>query len=162
MLVGKGLIVIGYPGIGKTTAANELSNCVDLESSYFVNNLRYCELAMNIANQGNIVFVSSHKMVCEYFNRVPFLENVAKAIIICPRTTMKDEWIKKLEERYENSGLEKDWRALEFVRYNYTKSIVDLCSRYENLPVYQIEAMDYKLCDYIHYCRNQILNEFAG
>lgn len=147
--MGKGLIIIGYPGIGKTTAAIELSNCVDLESSYFDNKLRYCELAMDIAYQGNIVFVSSHKRVCEYFNSVPFRENVAKAIIICPRTTMKDEWIKKLEERYENSGLEKDWRALEFVRYNYTKSIVDLCSRYENLPVYQIEAMDYQLCDYI-------------
>ena len=146
----KGLIVIGYPGIGKSSLAKKMDNCVDLESSYFDNFERYCTLAMDIADQGNIVFVSSHKRVCEYFNTVPFLENVAKAIIICPRSTIKDEWIKKLEERYENSGLEKDYRALEFVRYNFESSIVNLCSRYENLPVYQINAMDYRLKDYVN------------
>lgn len=146
----KGLIIIGYPGIGKSSLAKKIGNCVDLESSYFDDFKRYCTLAMDIADQGNIVFVSSHKRVCEYFNTVPLLENVARAVIICPRTTMKDEWIKKLEERYENSGLEKDYRALEFVRYNFESSIVNLCSRYENLPVYQINAMDYRLKDYVN------------
>lgn len=37
--------------------------------------------------------------------------------------SLKDEWIKKLERRYKNSGSEKDKRALEHVREFYESDI---------------------------------------
>ena len=67
----KGLIIIGYQGIGKSTAAKHIPNSIDLESSLFkIDNKRhedwymvYAKIAVNLARQGYIVFTSSHKKV---------------------------------------------------------------------------------------------------
>ena len=98
----KGLVIIGYQGIGKSSLAG-WNKCIDLESgNFFVGNKRaddwyipYCQTALNIANQGYTVFVSSHKEVREFLSTAPLPENVARVVVICPRRTLRDEWIKR-------------------------------------------------------------------
>ena len=85
----KGLVIIGYQGIGKSSLAG-WNKCIDLESgNFFVGNKRaddwyipYCQTALNIANQGYTVFVSSHKEVREFLSTVPLPENVARVVVI--------------------------------------------------------------------------------
>ena len=70
----KGLIICGYPGIGKSSIAG-WNNCIDLESSYFSRDekgfalcdtdwvTRYCKLAFDLARQGFTVLLSCHELV---------------------------------------------------------------------------------------------------
>lgn len=148
----KGLIVLGYPGIGKSSCGGT-DGCVDLESSYFDHNESYCQVAESIADQGYTVFVSTHPNVVEYFsNKTWFLPNVSRAIIFCPQQSMKEEWIKRLRERWISTGTGKDLRALRRAEYFFTEDIDSLFKA--DLPVYQPEAIDYDLRHYICKMRN--------
>lgn len=152
----KGLVIIGYQGIGKSSLAG-WNKCVDLESgNFFVGNKRaddwyipYCQTALNIADQGYTVFVSSHKEVRELLSTVPLPENVARVVVICPRRTLRDEWIKRLQERYDRTQLAKDYKALMNAKERFADNIVELCSC--GLPVMQISAMDYNLKNYVYW-----------
>ena len=60
-------IIIGYPGVGKSTAASDYFNLIDLESSFFLktNPLwadEYYSLAFDLYKQGFKVCVSSHNI----------------------------------------------------------------------------------------------------
>lgn len=151
----KGLVIIGYQGIGKSSLAG-WSKCVDLESSnFFVGNKRaddwyipYCQTALNIADQGYTVFVSSHKEVREFMSTVPLHENVSRVVVICPRRFMRDVWIERLQERYDRTQLVKDYKALMNAKERFEDNIVELCSC--GLPVVQISAMDYNLKNYVY------------
>jgi len=109
----KGLIVCGYPGVGKSSIAG-WNKCVDLESSYFsyrpaydvhdgicvnipvrtdVWTKQYCPIAINLANQGFIVMTSYHKSVIEYFMSAIYPKNVSGAVIFAPDRRYKKEWI---------------------------------------------------------------------
>lgn len=67
------MIIIGYPGIGKSTLAGKDHKFIDLESSNFkIEDERsedwykvYCKVAEDLSRQGYIVFVSSHLAVRE-------------------------------------------------------------------------------------------------
>lgn len=151
----KGLIVIGYQGIGKSTIAGRYKS-IDLESSnFFVGDKRaddwyipYCQTALSLANQGYVVLTSSHKAVVDCFKATaPLPKNVGAVIVICPTRTLKDEWIKKLEDRYEKTHTARDYKALMNAKDRYNENIVELCSC--GLPVIQINAMDYRLSGYI-------------
>lgn len=151
----EGLIIIGYQGIGKSSLAGR-SRCIDLESgSFFVGDKRafdwyipYCQTALNIANQGYTVFVSSHKVVVDFLKSVSLPENVARIVVICPRRTMREEWIEKLQTRYDKTKLWKDYKALENAKDRYEENIAELCGC--GLPVIQVNAMDYCLKDYVY------------
>lgn len=121
----RGLIVCGYPGIGKTSIAGR-HNCIDLESSLFSHDIdgdpidpniwvpRYCEVAKDLARQGYTVLTSTHKRVIETFEQKKESDNVPK-VIFCPRVEMKDAWVKRLKERYAKIPSEKNRRAYEYV-----------------------------------------------
>lgn len=160
----KGLIVIGYQGIGKSSCAGK-DNCIDLESGCFwIGGERdeywyipYCQIAMDLANQGYTVFTSSHKCVYEFFKFVPFLPNVGKAVIICPRMEFRNEWIDRLQKRFDKTGLYKDYKALMNAKERFNENIQELMRN--GLPVYQPAAMDYDLMDYVRKARNDWCNE---
>lgn len=127
-----GLIVIGYQGIGKTSIAREHIECIDLESSVFkIDGVRdpnwyvvYVRQAIRLAQQGYIVFVSSHKCVrdelAQYYAR-------SYAILpIFPNTHLKDEWVKRLKKRYKNDPSEKNRIAWKDAKTNFDAEIVDL------------------------------------
>lgn len=151
----KGLIIIGYTGIGKTEFSKMTSRTVDLESScFYVNNERaenwyvpYCQLAMSIANQGQIVFVSSHPEVIDTLHTLPMGENVRGIVIICPQLYLRFDWSKRLHDRYEKTKLEKDAKALEHVDNSFGEDIAMLANA--PFPVYQIADMKYDLWHYV-------------
>lgn len=157
----KGIIIIGYPGIGKSSCGGK-DNCIDLRSEdFYIHGKRndnwytaYCQTAISLAEQGYTVFVSSHEGVQDFlcYSEQPRLRKI-KVFVLCPRRIMKDEWIERLRERYFRTKLDKDYRALKHVEENYEEDIAMLCG-YLRLPVYQPEAMDYDLMDYVKRMRN--------
>ena len=91
------MIIIGYPGIGKSTLAGQ-NNYIDLESSNFWNKgkrpddwyIYYCNIALDLSRQGYVVFVSSHEAVR---NRLKYAITDERIICIYPSLELKDEWI---------------------------------------------------------------------
>ena len=123
------MIVIGYQGIGKSSLAGRNNRFIDLESGNFlVDGKRaddwykpYCQIAEHLSQQGYIVFTSSHEVVRKQ------LENSSETIVVAyPSIELKDEWIDKLEIRYANSGLEKDYKALMNAKDRYEENIKEL------------------------------------
>lgn len=156
--MAKGLIVIGYQGIGKSSCAG-IDGCVDLESgNFYIGDQRnpewyipYCQIAMHLADQGYTVFVSSHLNVVQTLKTMPRMPNVGGIVIFCPRHDMKYGWIQRLRNRYEKSQLWKDKKALDNAAERYDDSIDELYD--SGLPIYQPYALDYDLMNYIHRMR---------
>ena len=127
------MIIIGFPGIGKSTLASNNDKFVDLESSYFktpsVRNddwvVDYCKLAEILSRNGHVVFVSSHRAVRDYLAKMDTSETVA---CIFPSERIKYEWLKKLEHRYMLTGLDKDYRSFIRARDHYDDDIRELYS----------------------------------
>lgn len=123
------MIVIGYQGIGKSTLAKNNLKYIDLESSCFwINGKRYddwyiayTQMAENLSRQGRIVFVSSHEVV-----RNALKYSAEKVICCVPSPKLKIEWIHKLKERYEQTGLEKDYRAYMNAFDRYEENINEI------------------------------------
>jgi tRNA uridine 5-carbamoylmethylation protein Kti12 len=140
------MIYVGYPGIGKSTLAKTLPNCIDLESNNFwVDGKRiddwykvYANIAKHLSDQGKIVFVSSHKLVREYMNEVGI-----EFTVILPNFIMKNEWVKKLMERYEAEPTEKNQRALDRAMISYEDDIMDLMAEKNNKII--IKNINYNL-----------------
>lgn len=158
----KGLIVIGYQGIGKSSLGG-WCKCIDLESSnFYINEHRnedwykiYCNIALNIANQGYIVFTSSHKEVREYFyqylNNLP--ANIGNIVIFCPQALQEKDWIDRLQTRYDKTNLDKDKRALDGAMERYEEDIYNLT--HSGFIYYQPKSVDYNLKNYIEKMRDQ-------
>ena len=99
------MIIIGYQGIGKSSATNLMDNTIDLESSNFfhpVTKVRpndwyeyYCNIAEDLSMQGNVVFTSSHEVV-----RKRLTGSYFTIVYIYPGLEMEDVWIDRLERRY--------------------------------------------------------------
>lgn len=123
------MIVIGYQGIGKSTIAGRDNKFIDLESdNFWVDGKRaddwykpYCKIAEHLSQQGYIVFTSSHEVV-----RKQLEGSSEEVVIVYPSLDLKDEWIAKLEKRYEESGLEKDYRALMNAKDRFEENIIEL------------------------------------
>lgn len=147
-------VVVGYQGIGKSTLAYTYSNVVDLESSnFYLCGSRipgwediYARLAIHIAAQGKVVCVSSHKAV-----RDALRDNIAGWAVdlyICyPDISIKNKWTTMLLERYQNSLLDKDYRAYVNAYDAYESSISDLASESSIFKKIVITSMDYDLSD---------------
>lgn len=141
------MIIVGYQGIGKSTLAKNHFQCIDLESSnFFVDGKRddnwykvYVNIAKHLSDQGNIVFMSSHKVIREYMN-----EQNIEFTVICPSLELKEEWLKKLRDRYVETKKDKDFRAWQNAVSGYDEQIKDLMN--EN-NVISLEIMDYQLAD---------------
>ena len=153
------MIIIGYQGIGKSTLAGQ-DNVIDLESGNFWNDgkriddwyIYYCNIAEHLSQQGYVVFVSSHEVVR---NR---LKQCSKENICCiyPSILLRDEWVKKLEDRYNETKLAKDYKAWKNAEYSYKVNISDLMMC--GFKHYEIEHMDYSLKDMVQYL--ETLDEF--
>ena len=155
----KGLIIIGYQGIGKSSCAGPANKCIDLESgNFFIGDRRaedwyvpYCQTAMSLAAQGFTVFTSSHKCVRDLLASMPKPENVGAVVVFCPRLSFHDVWIHRLQERYDRTGLWKDYKALANAQERYDENILELTD--SPLPVYLPDRIDYDLMDYVRKIR---------
>lgn len=125
------MIIIGYPGIGKSTLANKSDKYVDLESgNFWVDGKRaddwykpYCQIAEHLSEQDYNVFVSSHKVV-----REQLATSKQKVICCLPHLCLKDAWIARLKARYEASELTKDYRAWKMAEETFEDSVNDMSS----------------------------------
>lgn len=144
------MIIVGYQGIGKSTLAGT-NNCIDLESgNFWVDGKRaddwyksYCQIANHLSEQGYTVFTSSHEVV-----RKELEKSKEKVYLIFPSIELKDEWIDKLRNRYNTTGLEKDFKALANAEDRYEENIKEL--ERSNLMIYEIIGMDYNLSNIIN------------
>jgi hypothetical protein len=134
------MLIIGYPGVGKSSCCNMDSKFIDLESSNFIHQpgdtewaKSYVNVALDLHSQGFIVFISSHYVVRDLLidyckkNSVPreFL------LIIFPSLSLEDVWKKRIRERLERTTLEKDKRAYDRVLGHYVEDISSLI----NMPI---------------------------
>ena len=143
----KGFVIVGYQGIGKSTLANSCTGrYIDLESSnFFVDNNRasnwatiYVKIAESLANQGYVVFVSSHAEVRT------LLRNCRCDVgLIFPDASLQDAWILKLKNRYFETENEKDFKAWQNAKNLYESSIRDLMHSPKKSCV--IDDMNYNL-----------------
>ena len=144
------MIVIGYQGIGKSTLAGRDNKFIDLESgNFWIDDKRaddwykpYCKIAEHLSQQGYIVFVSSHEVV-----RKQLAKSNEIIAIVYPSIDLKDEWIKKLEDRYKKSGSEKDYKALMNAKDRYEENTKELCNDADKYSMFKIELtqMEYDL-----------------
>ena len=146
------MIIIGYPGIGKSTIGGKL-NCIDLESSSFFNSngVRpaewyeyYCNIANYLSKQGYNVLISSHASVTKKLIK----SSDEDIIIIAPSPLLKDEWVEKLRKRAKNTKSDKDFRAYINSKDNYDSNISNIINN-DKVKKYIIKNMDYKLEDII-------------
>lgn len=153
------MIVIGYQGIGKSTLAAKSFRYIDLESSSFwfddpetkqkIRHIMwyamYCNVAEDLSRQGYTVFVSSHQPV-----RERLLKSDEYVITCVPSLDLKDKWIKKLRLRYENSGLEKDYKAYMNAADSFTENVTEMMN--SGFDVLEVEDMDYDLKKLLEVC----------
>lgn len=153
------MIVVGYPGIGKSTLAGRDYKYIDLESgNFWIDGERaedwykpYCKIAEHLSEQGYIVFVSSHEVVRQYL-----VENSRELVVLVyPSIRLRSAWIDKLEKRYIKSGLEKEYKALINTKYNYVENIRELqesCIEYK----LEIDELSYDLEAMLIHLKNEI------
>ena len=153
------MIVIGYQGIGKSTLAAKSFRYIDLESSSFwfddpetkqkIRHIMWyamhCNVAEDLSRQGYTVFVSSHQPV-----RERLLKSDEYVITCVPSLNLKDKWIEKLRLRYENSGLEKDYRAYMNAADCFTENVTEMMN--SGFDVLEVEDMDYDLKKLLEVC----------
>lgn len=147
------MIIIGYQGIGKSTLANREKGYIDLESSCFrINGVRaddwykaYGNIALDLSRQGYDVFTSSHAVVREWIGSQ---NETGEKIVICyPADFLRDLWVKKLEDRYNKTGLQKDFAAWKNAEDRYVANIYEMIA---DADIYGFEkcclmSMDYDL-----------------
>lgn len=143
------MIFIGYQGIGKSTLAG-YNRYIDLESgNFWINGKRdenwyipYCNIAEHLSGQGYRVFTSSHKVVRNCLSTLK-----EDCFVVYPALHLKDEWIAKLKSRYENSKLDKDYKAYMNAVDRYEDNIKEIANSRFNCI--QIDSMDYNLDELI-------------
>lgn len=140
------MIVIGYQGIGKSTLAEKKAGYIDLESGCFWHNgkrsddwyIYYCQIAEHLSSQGNVVFVSSHKQVRDYLK-----SSNERIVCIYPAIYLGEEWKKKLRDRYDKTGLDKDRKAWLNAEDRYHVNIAEMMMC--GIPYAEIDSMNYDL-----------------
>ncbi len=147
----KGMIVIGYQGIGKSTTASKRDGVIDLESSNFkVNGERdenwyivYCRIAVSLACQGYIVLISSHECVrSELQKHNP--EDKYIVVLICPHYILKDQWIHRLHDRYIHDPSNKNYAAWKDAEAHFVDSIKSMTQDVA-FSIILLNSMDYDL-----------------
>lgn len=147
----KGLIIIGYQGIGKTSVASARNRIIDLESSSFKRHgdrspdwyVIYCRIAVSLAREGFVVLLSSHQKVVtelDFYNP----KGDYTVVIITPNYILKDLWIDRLHHRFLNDSSEKNEIAWKDAESNYDTEIEWLAS-YPKFSHIFIDSMDYSL-----------------
>ena len=134
------MIITGYQGIGKSTLAKNNDKIIDLESSCFWKYdlydfekkgeksrpedwyVYYCQMAQYLSKQGYIVFVSCHPEVRKFLS----IHNEERFCAIFPDKSLKEDWIQRLRDRYNESKSEKDLRALKHAENYYDSDIYQL------------------------------------
>lgn len=149
------MIIVGYYGIGKSFAAKEDINLIDLESKYYRDRdsedgwlggekglKSYIWLATDLSKSGKVVLISANEDIRkELLDRVERGEiRKAEVRYICPRPEDKDEWLSLLYKRWQDSTDRKDYYAYKRASKNYEYDIDSM--KKDNLPIAWIKRSD--------------------
>ena len=89
------MIICGYAGTGKSTAAKKMVGVVDLESTPFQKDWEtYARVAKHMSDQGYIVLLSCHKELREELHRIG-----ADYIVVYPEKNQKEIYRQRYIER---------------------------------------------------------------
>lgn len=164
------MIILGYPGVGKSYACGKDRGIIDLESSFFhseyANNTLvepYVRVAIDLHQQGYTVCISSHwairntlrnmlriRLVWPDVNQSLKDEWIKRNVaMIYPDQSLKDAWIERLKNRYHESQkcqdvpwiIEKNYIAWQRAIDYYDIDIYDM-SQCEEFTKYVIEDLD--------------------
>ena len=148
-----GLIISGYQGIGKSSAADPLEGIIDFESSLFKENgisrnddwcFTYVRQAISLANQGFIPLLSSHKEVrnalVDYAK-----ERDGHVVTIAPVPWIKSAWIDRLEKRYAEDQTSKNYIALVNAQDHLDEDVVNMASEPYFSHIYISDTDEYDL-----------------
>lgn len=153
------MIIIGYPGVGKSSICGSKNGIIDLESSFFHSEYPnstwvepYVNVAVDLHRQGFTVCVSSHEAVRNMLRERPW----GDVAMIYPDRNLKDAWIKRLENRYyetradnhvSHSEIEKNYRAWQRAIDYYDIDIYGMsqCKEFisyviKNVETYNVQA----------------------
>ena len=160
------MIIIGYPGVGKSSICGSNNSTIDLESSMFHTGDEphgwesiYCRVAADLSKQGYKVCISSHATVIDEIKQHLKGDRV---YIVYPDPIIKQDWIDRLEKRYFESRtdvstphwiVEKNYRAWKHVEKYFDMDIFSLKhSGIENVREIIINDIDL-------YNLNQMIND---
>ena len=146
------MIIVGYQGIGKSSAARDNLSFIDLESSSFwVNGKRdfdwyvvYAQIAEHLSKQGYTVFVSSHQVLRDWLN-----SSTEKVVEIYPSKEIKEDWLRRLKYRLMTEPSEKNNRAYEGAVGYYDSNIDSFEEDRGHYMYMELKTINYKLEDVI-------------
>lgn len=151
-----GAIISGYQGIGKSTLShNHPLEVLDLESSnFFVDGIRhedwykvYGNIALDLALQGHVVLISSHKNVRDYIKDISDKEDqlLSVHLFTCfPDYRLKYEWVDRLRSRYDRTKSPKDFKAYANAASSFDANIKNMYEQEGFFPIV-IKDMNYDL-----------------
>ena len=164
------MIIVGYPGIGKSTLASKYpgGKYIDLESSNFkelksheedliLNSGRrstvipgwaiiYVRIALDLSRSGYHVFISSHESVQRAL--LEQINHEDHVFVVYPALSLKTDWLRRLRERYQYTSyteeyIERGKKALLRAIDNYEEDIKKLHN--SSFDEIVINSMDYGL-----------------
>ena len=159
------MIIIGYQGIDKSTYCRKTIGAIDLDDSSCFRDFsgnrpdKWCETyvktAIYLNGQGYDVFISSNKEVrqallachcCSYYRGF-------KYCAIVPSINLKDAWIRRLQNIYNNSNSTNNLEALNSARFNFEESIKDIANDIDN-TFYITNLNNYDIFTLMHNIKN--------
>lgn len=151
------MIILGFPGIGKTTAAKKSWRVIDLDDLYSkLASEPLCSIvpyaAKSLSDQGYDVLVP-----WDEFCQRDFEANGISATIIFPAMSLYMDWVDRLYERQIKSGSTKDYDIWRYVRWKYSEMIVTI--EKSTLDKLKIATMKYDLLTLIEHLRVKEANE---
>ncbi len=154
-----GIIYICYQGVGKSSTVNECDFFIDLESSNFKDEngyrtddwyVYYVNIAFDLASQGYSVFVSSHEVVRKQISYMKdkYYPNI-NVCVVYPSVELKDEWIERLEKRYDENPTEKNRVAYLNAKDRFSENIAEMEKDADDFGFdkVEIDTCKYKLID---------------
>lgn len=146
------MIIIGYQGVGKSSAASDNLSFIDLESSsFYVNGRRdfdwyvvYAQIAEHLSKQGYTVFVSSHQVLRDWL-----ASSTEKVVEIYPSHEIKEDWLRRLKYRLITDPSEKNKRAYEGAIRYYDANIDSFEEDRGHYIYMELRTINYKLEDVI-------------
>lgn len=147
------MIIFGYPGVGKSTLGGT-DKFIDLDSSNFwvdgFRNLNWykeiSKIAISISEQGFNVLLPTHQLV-----RDEVISHTKDVLCVFPSMNLKDMWVQKLKDRYEQHKSAKNFKAYEYAESKYIQSVLEMerwCNN-NDVPYCRIDEQLYDLTSII-------------